>query len=56
MSRFVTAGDQGEYDPKNDAWAKAEAKIKESQKPKPEQGQQEGGRSLFEVLQANKGG
>jgi hypothetical protein len=61
MSRFVTAG--GEDAPvakdaaKEDAWAKAQAQIEALRnKSKPQDGLQEGGKSLYEVLQANKGG
>lgn len=60
-SGFVSAGGEeikpreglSEYD--NDAWAKARQKIEEIKKPKPDApGTQEGGKSLYEHLQAQK--
>lgn len=61
MSRFVTAGGEEakpSTDPaREDAWAKAQAAIEASRaKPKSLQdGKHDGGKSLYEVLQANKG-
>lgn len=37
----------------NDAWAAAKAKVEEAHKPRDEEPQEE--RSLFAILQANKG-
>lgn len=60
-SGFVSGGGEevkpreglSEYD--NDAWAKARQKIEEIKKPKPDApGTQEGGKSLYEHLQAQK--
>jgi hypothetical protein len=62
-SGFVSAGTidpSGDQDlPKSDAksgeWARAHQEIEESRRRKEEAGRQEGGKSLFEVLEANKG-
>lgn len=64
MSRFVSAGT--DEDPpataptteRDEAWVKAQQQIEAArqqtqQKPRP--GEQEGGKSLYETLQANKG-
>lgn len=64
MSRFVSAGTaEDEAAPANErdeAWEKAQQQIEAArsatgaaQKPRP--GEQEGGKSLYETLQANKG-
>lgn len=61
MSRFVAAGG-AETDgtakdtAREDAWAKAQQQLEALRsKPKPQTGKQEDGKSLYEVLQANKG-
>jgi len=53
MSRFVS--ELGKQTEPNDEWVKAEREIEESRKRKADAGRQEGGKSLYEVLQANKG-
>ncbi|KAH0537638.1 hypothetical protein FGG08_005589 [Glutinoglossum americanum] len=61
-SGFVSAGtidpssnqDPPESDAKSDEWARAQQEIEESRRRKEEAGRQEGGKSLFEVLEANK--
>lgn len=56
MSRFVSAaGDPDEASKHNDAWAEAQRKIDATRQSKPKVGEQEGGKSLYETLQANKG-
>ena len=57
MSRFVSAGtDADARPPVDDGWLKAQEEVESSRKPKKtNEGKQEGGKSLYEVLQANKG-
>ena len=61
MSRFVAAGGaEADDTPKDaareDAWAIAQQQLEALRaKPKPRTGDQEDGKSLYEVLQANKG-
>ncbi|KIW31549.1 uncharacterized protein PV07_03188 [Cladophialophora immunda] len=53
MSRFVSAGTDA--DAPDDAWVKAQQQVESTRKPKTvEGGTQEAGKSLYEVLQANK--
>ncbi|OAP54440.1 hypothetical protein AYL99_11541 [Fonsecaea erecta] len=53
MSRFVSAGTDA--DAPDDAWVKAQQQVESTRKPKTvEGGTQDGGKSLYEVLQANK--
>ncbi|KAJ9639299.1 hypothetical protein H2204_003910 [Knufia peltigerae] len=58
MSRFVPAGTEPgseSNEKEDDAWVKARQQIEALKKPKPaEEGKQEGGESLYEVLQRNK--
>jgi len=53
MSRFVSELDK--QTKPNDEWVKAEREIEESRKKKADAGRQEDAKSLYEVLQANKG-
>jgi len=54
--RFVSAGGEPVPEVSNDAWAKAKQDVEAQRKPKQlKEGTQEGGKSLYEVLQANKG-
>ncbi|ETI22109.1 hypothetical protein G647_06181 [Cladophialophora carrionii CBS 160.54] len=57
MSRFVSAGtDADSRPPADDGWLKAQQEVQSSKEPRStEEGKQEGGKSLYEVLQANKG-
>jgi len=55
MSRFVSAGSTEEPSEQDEAWLEAQKKIDATRQKKPEVGQQEGGKSLYETLQANKG-
>ena len=62
-SGFVSAStvdpstDQGlpRSDAKGDEWTRAQREIEESRRRKQEASRQESGKSLFEVLEANKG-
>ncbi|EXJ71488.1 uncharacterized protein A1O5_05296 [Cladophialophora psammophila CBS 110553] len=61
MSRFVSAGTDADADAdaagpaSNDAWMKAQQQVESTRKPKKlDEGTQDGGKSLYEVLQANK--
>lgn len=59
MSRFVAAGTDSDYQPpaQDDGWAKAQQDVESLRnRKKIDEGKQEGGKSLYEVLQANKGG
>lgn len=54
MSRFVSA-DGSTPNEEDEAWQKAQAAIEATRtRPKLEAGSQEGGKSLYETLQANK--
>jgi hypothetical protein len=55
MSRFVSAGSTDDPSEHDEAWLKAHEAIEATGKKKTEIGQQEGGKSLYETLQANKG-
>lgn len=55
MSRFVSAGSNEEASELDDAWQKAQQMIEATRQPKPHVGEQEGGKSLYDTLQANKG-
>jgi hypothetical protein len=58
MSRFVAAGENPDSlaPPADERWLKAQQTVEALRKPKRvEEGKQEGGKSLYEVLQANKG-
>jgi len=54
-SRFVSAGSNEEPTERDEAWEKAQKMIEATRQPKPRVGEQEGGKSLFETLEANKG-
>ncbi|KAK4547349.1 hypothetical protein LTR36_001005 [Oleoguttula mirabilis] len=54
MSRFVSAGGADEPTAQDEAWLEAQRKIEATRQKKPEVGQQEDGKSLFDTLQANK--
>lgn len=55
MSRFVSGGTVDQPAERDDAWAKAQQEIEDKHRQKEEASRQEGGKSLFETLQANKG-
>lgn len=55
-SRFVPAGSDPVAASSDDGWEKARQKVEERRNVKSvEPGKQEDGKSLYEVLQANKG-
>lgn len=57
MSRFVSAGTEADSVPRDDAWIQAQKEVEAQRQSKPviKPGEQEGGKSLYEVLQQNKG-
>lgn len=55
MSRFVPAGSLDKPTKRGDEWLKAQQEIDENRKRKEAEGRQDSGKSLYEVLQANKG-
>lgn len=54
MSRFVSGGTNEQPLERDDGWLKAQKEIEEAQRRKEEEGRQADGKSLYEVLQANK--
>lgn len=52
MSRFVAAGEANDSSPKDDEWARAEQRIKDSKQQRVDTGHKEEGKSLYEVCQA----
>ena len=55
MSRFVSGGTNEEPTERDEEWLKAQQEIEAKRKQKVKIGEQEGGKSLYETLQANKG-
>ena len=54
-SGFVSAGTNEEPIERDDEWRKAQEVVQANFRRKQEQGKQDGGKSLYEVLQQNKG-
>lgn len=54
MSRFVSGGTIDEPVERDDEWAKAQQELEEARRRREEEAGQQDGRSLFEILQANK--
>ncbi|RVX66383.1 hypothetical protein B0A52_09613 [Exophiala mesophila] len=56
MSRFVSAGTEADSITRDDAWIQAQKEVEAQRQTKPvvKPGEQEGGKSLYEVLQQNK--
>lgn len=54
-SRFVPAGSTDEGAARGDDWDQARQDVEDTRRRKEEEGRQEGGKSLYEVLQQNKG-
>ena len=54
-SGFVSEGGAEESAPRDNAWLKVQRDLEAKRAQKIEQGKQEGGKSLYEVLQQNKG-
>ena len=55
MSRFVSGGTDEAPTERDDAWRVAQQEIEAKRKTQVKIGEQEGGKSLFETLAANKG-
>lgn len=55
MSRFVSGGTVDKPTERDNEWLKAQEQIEAARRKKEDEGRQEGGKSLYEVLQANKG-
>jgi len=55
MSRFVAGGTNDEPIERGDAWLKAQQDIEAARAKTVQDGRQEGGKTLYETLQANKG-
>lgn len=57
MSRFVPGGTIDQPNERDDVWLKAQQEIEAAQLRKAEEkkGFQDGGKTLYETLQANKG-
>lgn len=54
-SGFVSGGTTEQPSERNDEWLRAQQEIETNRQRKEEEGRQQGGRSLYEVLQNNKG-
>ena len=54
-SGFVSGGTADAPIERDDAWLKAQQEIEANRRRKEEENLQDGGRTLYEVLQANKG-
>lgn len=54
-SGFVSGGTSDQPVERDSDWAKAQQEIAVARRRKEDEGKQEGGKSLFEVLQTNKG-
>ena len=54
-SGFISGGTTDKPIERDDEWLKAQQEIEELRRRKEEEGQQQDGKSLYEVLQANKG-
>ena len=54
-SGFVSAGTTDNPIERDDEWLKAQQEIEAARRRKEEESRQEGGKTLYEVLQSNKG-
>lgn len=54
-SGFVSSGTLDQPVERDDDWLQAQKEIEANRRRKEEEGRQEGGKSLYEVLQQNKG-
>ena len=54
-SGFVSGGTADKPTERDDEWLKAQQEIEATRRRKEEEGRQQGGKSLYEVLQNNKG-
>lgn len=55
MSRFVSGGTIDQPFERDEAWLKAQEEVEVKRRQREEEGRQEGAKSLYETLQANKG-
>lgn len=55
MSRFVSAGTAEDPPTRDEDWLQAQQDLDDARRRKEEESRQTDGKSLFEVLQANKG-
>lgn len=55
MSRFVSGGTNDQPVERDEDWLKAQQEIEAKRRQKEEESRQEGGKSLYDTLQANKG-
>lgn len=55
MSRFISAGTNENPPERDDEWLKAQHEIEANRRRREEDKQHQEGKSLYEVLQANKG-
>lgn len=55
MSRFVSGGTDEQPLQRDEAWLKAQQELDAAALARQDAGKQEGGKSLYETLQANKG-
>ena len=54
-SKFVSGGTIDQPIERDDDWLQAQKEIEDNRRRKEEESRQEGGKSLYEVLQQNKG-
>ena len=54
-SGFVSGGTTDQPIQRDDEWLKAQQEVEASRRRREEESKQEGGKSLYEVLQQNKG-
>ena len=55
MSRFIEGGSLEKPTDRDDEWLNAQQEVYNKQRAREQYGKQADGRSLYEVLQANKG-
>ena len=55
MSRFISAGTNEDPSERDGKWMKAQQEIEANRRRKDEEKERQDGKSLYEVLQANKG-
>lgn len=55
MSRFVSGGTDAEPSERDEAWLEAQKAVEARHLAKLDAGKQEGGKTLYETLEANKG-
>jgi hypothetical protein len=55
MSRFVPGGTIDKPIERDDEWAQAQRELEAARQKREEEKEKDGGKSLFEILEANKG-